>query len=312
MSTKLLCGSLCIALCAARSLRGTTGLATAGNSTLSHAISTPAAFHDSLLAVIKGRSCSTNYTVDKNIYGHLGESKPNTAFLDGRTAIDGRGHRAYVWFSDYTMLEMALNSETRGCCGADVTSLKSCGCRIAKAAGVTSCDKVDSYVVLQRPTQNGLRIVRPDWRSVIEAIPDTYSAVFRSRNLTAPTCDVSVESMVRTLQGLKEGGNSWNGVVRSDPATAKELDLHPGTTANETGISQLTAADFAALAREGRFCESPLAVRAYLARFMDANPLFRGDGVGPDGNPEFISFTNPKIADIGAGAHVTHIWLNGQ
>merc|ERR1712220_22656 len=83
------------------------------------------------------------------------------------------------------------------------------------------------------------------------------------------------------LQGLKEGGNSWNGVVRSDPATAKELDLHPGTTANETGISQLTAADFAALAREGRFCESPLAVRAYLARFMDANPLFRGDGVGP-------------------------------
>lgn len=273
-------------------------------------ISTPAQFHDSLLAVIKGSSCSTKYTVSKNMYGHVGNSGPHKDFLDGHGSDVANGGRSFVWLSNYEGLQLLLNSDTEGCCSAEVTSLSSCGCQMAKASG-TTCSNKDSFVVLRHPGHNGVPVSIPDWKRVVAAIPNTYKAVFGSSHLAAPTCGIA-ESMADTLGGFVEGENSWNGAVKNNAATAKELDLHPTSKLveqdfGETGITNLTAAKFSALAKQGRFCDNPLAVRAYLARFMDCNPLFLGTGRGPTGKSEFITFTNPRLQDIGKGAEVTYI-----
>ena len=300
-------------------------------------VTQPQGFALMLKQVVAGADCSQAYDVHERVFGTLANDGD---FLDGRGVqwpLEGGAHGvALAWLSDHAALQTFLTDSATGCCGADVTTLAQCKCRIGVSVGiwpnVAACRAAETgepggvpmtyWGLIPEKTPNDTLVPRvvspkdsvyvtaPNWANVVAALPYTFAPVFRSagggsaagtfvppRNCTAGERATLVAELKAFLSD--DGADTWEKAVASDPATAAAL----GASAGPNGVRNVTVARFAQLLQStagAALCTNAMAVRTYLWYALDANSEFLGTGFDASGDPEYVTMLNPKLASIGA------------
>jgi len=290
-----------------------------------HHVTTPAEYVDALKSVVHNGSCSAQYTVSADLYGTLTSFDTNSSdhaqYLDGRGVNYTAGGTAVAWFSDHSSLEAFLNSE-QGCCGDKIMDIGGCLCKIAQSVGLNTVwidwpgfPRLDFEYLVTRAdfnnktsfgpvnNTNPINLIQPTWTNLLHTYPGTFSSVFAgAENSTWRTPDCSpTDDVIQTLSATS-GQAGWNALLEKFPKDFGRL----GCTT--TGCDGLVPLSFAAKFSPTELCTNPAVVRAYLATFLDANPLYDGTGVaGAAQAPEFIAVPNRRVGTKATRAFFFHL-----
>jgi len=266
-----------------------------------------------LQGVIGNHSCTAKYKVAPDLYGTLTSfdttKYKQAQYLDGRGTNFSSGGTAVAWFSDRLSLESFLNSEDSGCCGPNIASVGTCLCRIAQSVGVSTVwidwpgfPMLDfEYLVTKASFNNRtsygrvthgrpLNLIQPTWQNLLAIYNQTFSSVFGngSGDWEVPSCGPTA-AVIDTLSN-SIGQTGWDSLLARYPLQFAQL----GCT--KLGCENLSPAKLQSTFPPQALCEQAAVVRAYLAAFLDANPMFDGTGVsGAAQQPEFIVVPNKHI-----------------
>ena len=264
-------------------------------SSLTNAINTPKEYNQALRCAARPGNQCRNYTMSSSLYGEFTFAAPNPTapkYVDIRgTDLSDNGTGVFIaWLTPandpvYGVVD-ALSNPVLGCCGADVSSLHACACKLSVSAGLlgdeldfSSLDHVGQLVIDVTEEQQS-NVVAPTFRNLVENV---YPNLRKEMNLTQCPSD-ALESVATKLMKDAENKNSTN----FDPELCPDDDC----VAKVEGKDQYKVPNSRFLHHKGA-CDDPLVIRSILFRFFDADKQFLGLGYGPFGQKEF--FLQPNM-----------------